>query len=138
MSSSGVRNTGRTVWLNVVVFVPAGKVSTTVVAHCFNIYAFITCSWISVVNPEEGTDLHFVCRLLNNFIAVSSYINDFCRSQFMFISITQIHISKVFERKTVSFNRAFRILFNTNVEGGASHLIPGTVNSFWSCNQHSD
>ena len=97
MGRTGIRNACRTVRMNVVIMVTAGKIFSAVIAHGFYVYALIAGRRIAVINPQEGTDFHFFLRLLQNLIPVSSHIDNLCRSQFMFITIAKIQIGKTFK-----------------------------------------
>ncbi len=87
--------------MNVCVLVALCEVFTAVVAHSFYVYAFIACGRVAVVNPQERTDFHFFLRLLQDFVAVGGNINDFCRSEFVFVRVAEVHVGKVFKGKAV-------------------------------------
>ena len=65
-ANAGIRNTGYNVRMHGIA-VSLCKHASTAVAHLLYIYTFIRGCRISVVNPEERTDLHFLSRLNQSF-----------------------------------------------------------------------
>ena len=79
MGNAGIRNTGYNVRVHGIA-VSLCKHASTSVAHLLYIYTFIRGCRISVVNPEERTDLHFLSRLNQSFDFVCCYEYDFSRA----------------------------------------------------------
>ena len=131
VGSSTVRNSGDSIRVNIVL-VAACKITAAVVAHCFNVYALVAGSRVAVVNPEEGTDLHFLTRLLENFHLISIKENNFCRTELMMIRIAQVHVCIVFKACTVS------AVLVTDFNWSTAKLVAGSVDSVSCQNQHGN
>ena len=113
MGSSRIRNTCNCVWLNRA-FVTTSKKTSAIITHRFDIYTFVCCSWISVINPQECADFHFIARFLQDFDAIRSHKNNFARTKLMIIRITKICVGKIFKTCTVS------TIFFTNLNWGTT------------------
>ena len=100
MGNAGIRNTGYNVRVHGIA-VSLCKHASTAVAHLLYIYTFIRGCRISVVNPEEGTDLHFLSGLNQSFDFVCCYEYDLSGAKFFIIFVSKVDIGMTFKGNTV-------------------------------------
>ena len=124
MSSSRIRNTSNTIRLNVVFPVASCKVCTAIVPHLFNVNTFIAGCWITVVNPEESTDLHLVARLLNLLYFFRSYKNNFPWTKFLIVLVAKVKVCMAFKAKAVA------VFFLSKNKRSSAKLIACTIDAF--------
>ena len=122
MGNAGIRNTCYNIRVNRI-SVSLCKHASAAIAHLLYIYTFIRCCRISVVNPEERTDLHFLSRLNQSFNSVCCYKYDLSGAKFLIIFVTQINIGMTLKGQTVG------PLFVANLHRSSAHLVPGCINS---------
>ena len=70
--------------------------------HHFYIHALVAGGGIPVIRPEEGTDLHLLRSLIENFVAVLGQTGDLPCLQFVAGFIPQFLVCKGFEREAVA------------------------------------
>ena len=97
MCNSGIRNTCDTIYLYIVNIVTSCKQLTTAVPHTFHIDALIGRCRITVIYPQEGTDFHFILRLLQYFNALRCDEDDFSGSQITVVMVAQIQKRTAFK-----------------------------------------
>ena len=124
VGDTGVRNAGHTV-RTYQIFVPLCQHFSAVITHFFHIDPFIGGSGVSVVNPEERTDFHVLSRRADGFHTFRSHENNFARSQFPVIIVSQVQIRKAFKGSAVG------VVFFSENDRGASKTVPGSINTFF-------
>lgn len=107
------------------------KKASAFVAHLLYIDSLIGRSRVSIINPEEGTDLHFFKRLSDCFHAFRCYIDDLTRSQFLIIGISEIDICETLKRNTVC------IIFLSDDNRSASVTVTCRIDTFRSHDKQS-
>jgi hypothetical protein len=99
MGCTGIRNSGYAVCLYII---SLRQKLSALVSHGFHINTFIGSIRISIINPEEGTDLHLVPRTNYSSNLVSGYEYHLAGSKLLACFITQIRIGKVFRSDTMA------------------------------------
>ena len=122
MCNTGVRNTCYNVRVNGIA-VSFRKHTSTAVTHIFYVHAFVRCCWVSIINPEERTDFHFLSRFYQSFHTVCCNKNDLSGSQFLIIFISQINIGMAFKGQTI------RTFFVTDLNRSSAHFVTGCIDS---------
>ena len=130
MSNTWIRHTCYNIRMHTISITLCQHTSATV-THFLNIYPFIRRSRISIVYPQERTNLHLAssCRAYF-FYSLRCHIDDLARSQFLIIGIAQVNISMTFKWKTV------RIILLTYHKRCSPIPVPCTIDSFFCHDQH--
>ena len=95
-----------------------------VIAHLLNTDPFIGGRRITVIDPQEGTDLHVLSGIYQRFCSLRSHHCDLPRSKLPVKGISQIQISKALKGNTVG-----SFLF-ANGYGSPAQPVPGRINPF--------
>ena len=129
MGDSGIRYSG----YDIRIYFPGISLSqhiTTVITHFLYVDSFVCRSRITIVNPEERTDTHFLARFLQCFHTFRGNCHDLARSQLFQILISQIQICKTLKRNATG------ILFFTNNQWCSSQTVTGCKQTFRCQEQH--
>ena len=102
MCGTGIRYTGYLGGVHDAFFpVTLGKGGAAAITHFLYVDALVGRGRITVVNPEEGTDFHFLARRSLDFHAVFVEENDFAGAQLLGCFISEMHECKIFKRCAV-------------------------------------
>ena len=107
------------------------KHASATITHLFYIHTLISRCRISVIYPQEGTDLHFLSRFYQCLHTLRSHIDDLARSQFFIILKSEINICMALKWQTVC---AFLMSYNNR---STSHLISCCIDSVLGHQQHT-
>ena len=100
MGHAGIRNSRHNIRLYGIP-VPPGQHASTFITHLFYIDPFVGRGGISIVDPQEGADLHLLPRPCQRLHPFRRDKRDLCGAKFLVILVSQIDICKAFERYTV-------------------------------------
>ena len=123
MGNSGIRHACNEIRVDIASRIALRQHRSAVVTHLLDVDALIRRRRVSIVNPEERTDLHFFLRRHKHLDALRRNKVDLSWSQFVVIGVAQVQIRKVFKRCTVGS------LFFTDHERGAPLFITRGVDA---------
>ena len=128
MGNSGIRHACNEIRVDIASRITFGKHGTAVIPHLLYIDPLIGRSRVTIVNPQEGTDLHLLLRRHEHLDALRRNKVNLTRSEFMVIRVTQVQICKIFK------GCAVRSLFLSNNKRGAAFFIARSVDAVF-CQQ---
>ena len=112
MCRTGIWNTRNDIRLDII---PSCKKLPTAIPHLLDIHTLVSRRWISIVDPEEGTDLHLFTRQNQSLQCIARHHGNLARSKLPVSRITEIQERKALEaeRKKVEKEES---KYNTEIE----------------------
>ena len=127
MADAGIRNAGRVVRYDVIVF---GQGAAAAIADRFHIDAFIAGCGIPIIDPQKAADLHGIKRWASLFDPIGREKNDFARPDFLPGLETEIGEGAGFR----SHGEPFRL--GPDDQGSATPPVTGGINTVLCQKQH--
>ena len=128
MGNSGLRHACNEIRVDIASRITFGKHGTAVIPHLLDINSLVGRGRVTIVNPQEGTDLHLFLWRHEHLDALRRNKVNLTRSEFMVIRVTQVQICKIFK------GCAVRSLFLSNNKRGAAFFIARSVDAVF-CQQ---
>ena len=94
MCRSRIWNTRNDIRLDII---PSCKKLPTAIPHLLDIHTLVSRRWISIVDPEEGTDLHLFTRQNQSLQCIARHHGNLARSKLPVSRITEIQERKALE-----------------------------------------
>ena len=120
MSNTGIRYPGYDIRLYIITL---RHRLTTIIPHLLYTCALIGTGWITIIYPEEGTDLHFFIRIDQRDTVLVCHDSDLSRSKFLIVLISKIFICKILKGYTIG------IFFLTDDNRSSAVFVTGCIDS---------
>ena len=120
MRDTGIWDSGYQIGVGLIAF---GKHTTAVVPHFLDVDSFVAGGRITVVNPQERTDFHFLASRAEYLYAVGVHADDLARSQFFVVRVSKVDVCKAFKGNTE------RTIFASDDRRGTSEAVTGDIDA---------
>ena len=120
MRDTGIRDAGYQIGVGMIAF---GKHTTAVVPHFLDVDSLVAGGRITVVNPQERTDFHFLASRAEYLYAVGVHADDLARSQFFVVRVSKVDVCKAFKGNTE------RTVLVSDDRRGTSEAVTGDIDA---------